>query len=156
MKKNAYIKSIQKRNNQILKISEKSEIEKLDVYTDRFPMLNLRKTLKRGYLNVKMVCYMIITTSLFENISLTIIIINSMVMVFDDSAIADTPNPIFAIFELIFQYLYTVEMVLKILGLGFIMGPNSYIRDEWNILDFIIVMMGYVTMFLEAGGSEES
>lgn len=47
-------------------------------------------------------------------------------------------------------------MVLKILGLGFIVGPDSYMRDEWNILDFFIVMMGYVSMILEAGSGEET
>lgn len=156
MKKNAYIKQIQKRNNQILKISEKSEIERLDVYTDRFPMLNLRKAVNRGYLGVKMACYMIISTKLFDNISLSIIVFNSFVMVFDNSATVEFPNPIFATFELLFQYLYTVEMVLKILGMGFIIGPDSYIRDEWNILDFFIVMMGYVSMILEGGGGEET
>lgn len=139
-----------------MKISEKSEIERLDVYTDRFPMLNLRKAVNRGYLGVKMACYMIISTKLFDNISLSIIVFNSFVMVFDNSATVEFPNPIFATFELLFQYLYTVEMVLKILGMGFIIGPDSYIRDEWNILDFFIVMMGYVSMILEGGGGEET
>ena len=46
-------------------------------------------------------------------------------------------------------------MAVKILGMGFIIGPDSYIRDEWNILDFFIVMMGYVSMNLEAGSGEE-
>jgi hypothetical protein len=77
-------------------------------------------------------------------------------MVVDDSATAEVPNPIFAKFELIFQYLYTVEMVIKILGLGFIFGKDSYMKDEWNILDFFIVMMGYVSMILESGNSEEN
>jgi hypothetical protein len=139
-----------------LKISEKTELEKLDVYTDRFPMLNLRKSIKRGYLNLKMVCFIIISTQLFENISLSVIVVNSAVMIFDDSNTAATPNPIFGMFELIFQYLYTVEMVFKILGLGFIIGPDSYIRDEWNVLDFFIVMMGYVSMILDSQVSEDS
>ena len=139
-----------------MKISEKTELEKLDVYTDRFPMLNLRKSIKRGYLNLKMVCFIIISTQLFENISLSVIVVNSAVMIFDDSNTAATPNPIFGMFELIFQYLYTVEMVFKILGLGFIIGPDSYIRDEWNVLDFFIVMMGYVSMILDSQVSEDS
>ena len=46
-------------------------------------------------------------------------------------------------------------MAFKILGMGFIIGPDSYIRDEWNILDFFIVMMGYVSMILESGKSDE-
>ena len=32
-----------------------------------------------------------------------------------------------------------MEMVMKIVGMGLIRGPNSYLRDEWNILDFFIV-----------------
>ena len=102
-----------------------------------------------------MACSIIISNKLFENISLSIIIVNSVVMVFDDTAVSPFPNPIFEKFELLFQYLYTVEMVLKILGMGFIIGPDAYIKDEWNILDFFIVMMGYVSMILEAGGGEE-
>jgi hypothetical protein len=48
--------------------------------------------------------------------------------------------------------LYTVEMILKILGYGFIIPKKSYLRDSWNILDFIIVISGYVPL-LFAGGS---
>ena len=48
-------------------------------------------------------------------------------------------------FEYIFQGLYTVEMVLKIIGLGFIFGSGAYLRDPWNILDFTIVMSGWLT-----------
>ena len=45
--------------------------------------------------------------------------------------------------------LYSVEMVLKIIGLGFIFGPKAYLQDSWNILDFIIVLSGYVTLINE-------
>jgi len=45
---------------------------------------------------------MIISTKLFENISLLVIIFNSLVMVVDDSATNPNPNPIFADFELLF------------------------------------------------------
>ena len=43
-------------------------------------------------------------------------------------------------------------MVLKILGLGFIFGKNSYLKDSWNVLDFVIVVTSLMTVF---GGSEE-
>lgn len=35
--------------------------------------------------------------------------------------------------------MYTIEMCLKIVGLGFICSRGSYLRDGWNILDFLIV-----------------
>lgn len=49
--------------------------------------------------------------------------------------------------ENIFLALYSVEMVLKILGLGFVFNKGAYLRDPWNILDFIIVMSAYLTIF---------
>jgi len=47
-------------------------------------------------------------------------------------------------------------MVLKILALGFIWNKGSYLRDSWNILDFIIVMSGYVGYLFQGGGANLS
>jgi hypothetical protein len=46
--------------------------------------------------------------------------------------------------ELIFLILYTIEMALKIIGLGFILNKGSYLRDAWNVLDFVIVISAYI------------
>jgi len=43
-------------------------------------------------------------------------------------------------------------MVFKILGMGFIMNKGAYLRDYWNILDFTIVMTGYLTILMSGGG----
>lgn len=40
-----------------------------------------------------------------------------------------------------------MEMVLKILGMGFIFDEKAYLRDSWNILDFVIVMSSLLTLF---------
>jgi hypothetical protein len=42
--------------------------------------------------------------------------------------------------------------MLKIFGLGFILGTGAYLRDYWNILDFTIVMSGYLSLILSGGG----
>ena len=55
--------------------------------------------------------------------------------------------------ENIFQVLYTIEMVLKILGLGFIFNSGAYMRDYFNILDFFIVMSAYISMLDSEGSS---
>jgi hypothetical protein len=44
-------------------------------------------------------------------------------------------------------------MLFKIFGLGFIYNKGSYLRDAWNILDFVIVVSGYATFMLGSGGS---
>ena len=42
--------------------------------------------------------------------------------------------------ETVFLILYTIEMGLKILALGIYFSPNAYLRDYWNILDFVIII----------------
>ena len=54
---------------------------------------------------------------------------------------------------MIFQYLYTVEMVFKIVSMGFILNDGSYIRDAWNILDFTIIGSGYLGMIMAGKGA---
>jgi len=145
IKKNTYIKEIQRKNDKILTVAEKNDLEKLEVYTDRFPLLDLRKAVKKVFILINMVAYRVISTKLFENISIMVILVNSLVMMMDDPT--SDPTPFFATMENVFLALYTLEMVFKILGLGFIMAPNSYIRDAWNILDFVIVVSSYPALF---------
>lgn len=38
-------------------------------------------------------------------------------------------------------------MILKIIGLGFVLEKESYLRDPWNILDFVIVMSSYLLVY---------
>ena len=40
-----------------------------------------------------------------------------------------------------------VEAVLKIIGMGFVTHKNSYMREGWNILDFIVVIVSLVEFF---------
>lgn len=41
-----------------------------------------------------------------------------------------------------FIYAYfVIEMIIKIIAMGFI-GKQTYLADLWNVLDFIIVIVG--------------
>lgn len=54
--------------------------------------------------------------------------------------------------DTLFLVLYSVEMGLKILGLGFLFNKGAYLRDAWNLLDFTIVIAGYLSVIFEGGG----
>ena len=62
-------------------------------------MLKVRKSVLKFLLMVRLGCFQIISTSLFDNISISVIIVNSVVMAIDDSQTNDNPNPIWAMFE---------------------------------------------------------
>jgi len=50
--------------------------------------------------------------------------------------------------DTMFLALYTIEMSLKIIGLGFIFNRGAYLRDTWNILDFVIVATAYIPLLV--------
>ena len=41
-----------------------------------------------------------------------------------------------------FLGIFTLEAALKILALGFVLHRGSYLRNAWNIMDFIVVVTG--------------
>lgn len=53
--------------------------------------------------------------------------------------------------EYVFTAIFTVEMVGRVVGLGFIWKQHTYLRDNWNKLDFIVVLMGYIALIPKAG-----
>ena len=44
--------------------------------------------------------------------------------------------------ELVFLIIFTTEAVLKIIAYGFVLHPDAYLRNFWNVLDFSIVVIG--------------
>uniref|UniRef100_A0A8C7FQP9 Sodium channel protein n=1 Tax=Oncorhynchus kisutch TaxID=8019 RepID=A0A8C7FQP9_ONCKI len=50
-----------------------------------------------------------------------------------------------------FTGIYTFESLIKILARGFCVGPFTFLRDPWNWLDFSVIVMAYVTEFVDLG-----
>ncbi|XDV36244.1 hypothetical protein PO909_006063 [Leuciscus waleckii] len=53
--------------------------------------------------------------------------------------------------EYTFTGIYTFESLIKILARGFCVGKFTFLRDPWNWLDFSVIMMAYVTEFVNLG-----
>uniref|UniRef100_A0A3Q3QZC8 Voltage-dependent L-type calcium channel subunit alpha n=1 Tax=Monopterus albus TaxID=43700 RepID=A0A3Q3QZC8_MONAL len=51
--------------------------------------------------------------------------------------------------EYIFLIIFTLECFLKIVAYGFVFHEGAYLRNCWNILDFVIVFMGLFTFVLD-------
>uniref|UniRef100_A0A3B3WFV6 Ion transport domain-containing protein n=1 Tax=Poecilia mexicana TaxID=48701 RepID=A0A3B3WFV6_9TELE len=49
--------------------------------------------------------------------------------------------------EYVFLVIFTIETFTKILAYGLVMHPSAYIRSGWNLLDFIIVIVGYLRIY---------
>ncbi|XP_043955397.1 voltage-dependent L-type calcium channel subunit alpha-1D isoform X1 [Gambusia affinis] len=51
--------------------------------------------------------------------------------------------------EYVFLVIFTIETFTKILAYGLVMHPSAYIRSGWNLLDFIIVIVGLFSVMAE-------
>ncbi|ETE69867.1 Sodium channel protein type 2 subunit alpha, partial [Ophiophagus hannah] len=50
-----------------------------------------------------------------------------------------------------FTGIYTFESLIKILARGFCLEGFTFLRDPWNWLDFSVILMAYVTEFVNLG-----
>ena len=69
----------------------------------------------------------------FDRIILVVIFANCFFLAIDkefDSLTSEIADKI----DMVFLQIYTVEMILKIIAMGFFMRAHSYLRDTWNIV----------------------
>uniref|UniRef100_T1E1N8 Voltage-dependent L-type calcium channel subunit alpha n=1 Tax=Cupiennius salei TaxID=6928 RepID=T1E1N8_CUPSA len=50
--------------------------------------------------------------------------------------------------EYVFLVIFTAECVMKIIAYGLVLHPGAYLRNTWNLLDFIIVVIGVISTAL--------
>ena len=88
----------------------------------------------------------------FERIILWLILINALLLGIKDYTDRQdiTPrNYTLESFEPFFIVAFTLECVLKVISMGFIVDPGSYLRDVWNWLDFLVVVSSLMTQIKE-------
>ena len=90
----------------------------------------------------------------FDNFIILLIGLNCICLAIDDpldlSGDSANPSPLKAFLnmaEYVFLFFFTLESVLKIIAMGFILDKNSYLRNPWNWLDFVVVVIGYLSIF---------
>ncbi|XP_035662883.1 sodium channel protein type 2 subunit alpha-like isoform X1 [Branchiostoma floridae] len=80
--------------------------------------------------------------SLFSTLVMLTILVNCVFM-----TMTNPPE----ITEYIFTGIYTFEMTVKLLARGFALTHFSYLRDPWNWLDFGVIGLAYITIFVDLG-----
>jgi len=48
--------------------------------------------------------------------------------------------------DIVFTVIFVMEMILKIIGMGFFRGRQAYLKDGWNVLDFVITVGSAVAL----------
>ena len=82
----------------------------------------------------------LVLNSYFENFILLCVVFNTITLALDGIVKDDD---LLASFNLIFTYIFAIEMGLKIIALN----PINYIRDKMNVFDASLVILSFIEIF---------
>ena len=91
-----------------------------------------------------------VAAKIFEGVIMTLIIVSSITLVLDNGlSDPESPKIVFVGYlDNCFTVLFTLEALVKIVAMGFLFnnaelrakGMGPYIRNPWNMLDFVVVV----------------
>ena len=94
---------------------------------------------------------LIVPGSHFDNFVLVTIVLNAVTMACIDYRYVDENydpisehslrNRAIEVAEFAFMIIFILECAIKIVALGLVKGKEAYLRNSWNIFDFLIVIM---------------
>jgi hypothetical protein len=115
-------------------------------YFDYSCCLEQRKKINKIFVYTRFWCRFFVDNPIFDYLSLLVIVANTILILISDPT---DPNNYGNITDNYFLYFYTLECVLKILAFRFWSAEDAYIRDPWNILDFFVVVVGWILFIVE-------
>ena len=89
-------------------------------------------------------CFVMVSSRAFRNFILLVIIGNSVKLAVDTYIYGQWSD----IFDYCLGSILVVEAFSKMVAFGFVTEPNTYLRDYWNVLDFLITIGSVVDMSL--------
>lgn len=103
-------------------------------------------------------CAAIVANAGFDRFILLLISVSSLALALD-SPLRD-PDSTMAVFlgkvERVMTGLFVVEMMLKICAHGFLLMRGAYLRNSWNVLDFVVVVISMFQLFTDDTGNLKS
>ena len=105
--------------------------------------------LNGGKASLFRMCIILKLFRVFEGFIIAVILLNSITLGMYDYADPDSltfKNKIIDKISTALTAVYALEAILKIFALGFIKHHKSYLRENWNLIDFIVIISGYVSV----------
>ena len=97
-------------------------------------------------------CYKIVAYRHYDNIILGLIILSTILLTFDNplDPQVSLKKTILTVLDYVMAGLFTLEFTINVILYGFIInGKNSYMRDGWNVMDFVIVFFSLFSIAMD-------
>ncbi|XKL62043.1 hypothetical protein PGB90_001876 [Kerria lacca] len=100
--------------------------------------------------SVRRFAHWVVNLRYFDMFIMVVIILSSMALATEDPVDENSRrNKILNHLDHCFTGVFAVEMILKVIDLGIILHPGSYLREFWNFLDAIVVICALVSLAIE-------
>ncbi|XP_054271366.1 voltage-dependent calcium channel type A subunit alpha-1-like isoform X7 [Macrosteles quadrilineatus] len=97
----------------------------------------------------------VVNMQYFDFFIMVVIGLSSIALAAEDPVVDNsTRNKVLNYFDHAFTGVFTLEMILKVLDMGIILHPGSYLREFWNIMDAVVVICAAVSLGFEISGSD--
>lgn len=102
---------------------------------------------------IRIVAALVVEHRFFDRGVLFLILVSSVLLAIDSPLLNPDSNlkKCLDTFDAVMTVLFTIEMTIKVVAMGFITMDKSYLRSNWNKLDFFVVIVSLVN--LSAGDS---
>ncbi|KAL0276239.1 UNVERIFIED_CONTAM: hypothetical protein PYX00_003847 [Menopon gallinae] len=103
---------------------------------------------------IRRAAHWVVTLKYFDVFIMVVICLSSIALAAEDPVEeGSVRNNILNYFDYAFTCVFTIEMILKIIDLGVILHPGSYLREFWNIMDAVVVICAAVSFGFDISGS---
>lgn len=100
-----------------------------------------------GGFRIRRGAHWVVNLRYFDVFIMIVICLSSVALACEDPVQENSfQNSILNKFDYAFTGVFAVEMLLKIVDLGIILHPGSYLREFWNIMDAVVVICALVSM----------
>ena len=105
---------------------------------------------------VRVFCMRVSEMPMFDNFILIAILANAIILCQMeplkmegrgcDGAPSDAGgNAVIEDTEILFTVVFTLECVVKVIAMGFLLDDSSYLKDGWNVMDFSVVVVSLLS-----------
>ncbi|NWR75399.1 CAC1H protein, partial [Centropus unirufus] len=107
----------------------------------------------------RVMCQKVIAHKMFDHVVLVFIFLNCITIALERPDIDphSTERIFLSVSNYIFTAIFVVEMMVKVVALGFFSGENTYLQSSWNVLDGVLVFVSIIDIIVSmasAGGAK--
>ena len=100
---------------------------------------------------IRIFCFRVVKSSKFDIAIFSIIVISSIKLIVETYTFNEPLlEEIFSDIDIILTLFFLSEFILKSISSGFLFDKGTYLKDNWNILDFFIIIISLVDLLISS------